>query len=129
MYRYSDGGRKESGVKGIGKDCAVRAVAIAVGMDYKEAKKIIKDFSANGKCGSAAISRGVYKDDLDAALRSLGWEWHKAPKFNGRKARYRDIPGTAIVRMSKHFAAVVDGVLLDSWDSSKKMVYGYWSKA
>jgi len=129
MFVYDDGGRLDAGLKGKSGDCAVRAVAIATGMKYKEAQALIKDFSAKGKLGSKAIANGVYKEDLDAALRSIGWKWFSAPKFEGRKARYSDINGIAIVRMARHYAAVIEGELRDSWDSSEKMVYGYWAKA
>lgn len=127
MYQYSDGGREAAGLKSK-TDCGIRAVAIACDMPYQDARKLLKEYAQRGKQGSRMISKGVYKEDMDAALRSLGWRWVKAPTFEGRKARYSDIPGTAIVRMAKHYAAVIDGVLYDSWDSSTKMVYGYWAK-
>ena len=129
MFIKDDGGRQAAGLKGSSGDCAVRAVAIAIGMPYRDAQKLVKDFAAKGRQGNRAIARGVYKEDLDAALRSIGWVWHKARVIEGRKARYSDIPGTAIVRMARHYAAVVDGGLHDSWDSTEKMVYGYWAKA
>lgn len=126
MYLHSDGGRKDAGFKGKSGDCGVRAVAIACDIGYNEARKRLKEFAAKGNQGNKAIARGIYKDDMDAFMRSIGWEWKQAPKFEGRKARYSDIPGRAVLRMARHFAAVVDGVLLDTWDSSRKMVYGYW---
>lgn len=129
MFVVDDGGRQAAGFKGKSDDCAVRAVAIAAEMPYRDAQRLIKDFAAKGKQGNRAIARGVYKEDLDAAMRSIGWVWRKAPVFEGRKARYSDIPGIAILRMARHYAAVVNGELHDSWDSSQKMVYGYWTKA
>ena len=129
MYQFCDGGRRAAGLKGKSGDCAVRALAIAAQMEYRVAQRLIKEYAAKGRQGSKAIARGVYREDFDAALRSIGWQWQSAPIFPGRKARYYDIPGTAILRMAKHYAAVVDGVLLDSWDSSNKMVYGFWAKA
>ena len=128
MYQFNDGGRAAAGFKGQGSDCAVRALSIATGMNYKAARKLIKEFAAKGKQGNKAIGRGVYKEDFDTCLRSLGWKWVSAPKFEGRKARYSDIKGTAILRMAQHFATVIDGVLYDSFDSRDKMVYGYWVK-
>jgi hypothetical protein len=127
MYKFHDGGRVDAGMKSD-TDCGIRAIAIATGMDYQEVRKFIKEFTLVGKMGSRSISRGIYKEDMTAALKSIGWVWCSAPKFEGRKARYSDIPGTAILRMAKHYSTVIDGVLLDSWDSSHKMVYGYWKK-
>lgn len=127
-YQYSDGGRESAGLKSK-TDCGIRAVAIACQMDYSEARKLLKEYAAKGRQGSKAISRGIYRDDMDAALRSIGWVWYPSPRFAGRKARYSDLPqGRFIARMARHYAAVVDGVLMDSWDSSRKMVYGYWGE-
>lgn len=103
-------------------------MAIALDMNYQSARILIKSAVLNGPKKNRSISRGVTKSDFDRALRDQGWQWRPAPKFKGRKARYSDIPGTAIVRMAHHYAAVIDGVLLDTWDSSAKMVYGYWAK-
>jgi hypothetical protein len=37
--------------------------------------------------------------------------------------------GTVIARQSRHFVAVIGGQPQDIFDSSEKMVYGYWAKA
>lgn len=126
-YTYDDGGRVAAGMKSQ-SDCGIRAIAIAIGMEYHAARKFIRAFAKAGKQGNGQISNGIYKEDMNAALESIGWVWCSAPKFEGRKARYSDIPGTAILRMARHYSIVKDGVLYDSWDSSHKMVYGYWAK-
>lgn len=128
MYKHDDGGRSAAGMKGK-CDCGIRAVAIACQLSYLDARKLLKDYASTGKQGNRAVARGIYKDDMDAALRSLGWRWQPAPKLSGRKARYFDLPqGRLIARMARHYAAVIDGVLRDDWDSSNKMVYGYWAQ-
>ena len=128
-YVKNDGGRADAGMRGK-SDCGIRAVSIACQLPYKDAQKLLREYSRRGKMGNGTISRGVYKEDMDAALRSLGWEWKKAPRLEGRKARYHDLPqGRHIARMAKHYAAIIDGDLHDDWDSSHKMVYGYWSKS
>ena len=127
-YQHNDGGKAGAGFKGNG-DCGIRAVAIALELPYNDSRKLLKEYAKKGKQGNGQISRGIYKEDMDAALRSRDWIWRSAPKFTGRKARYQDIPrGRVIVRMAKHYAVVIDGVLLDAWNSSEKMVYGYWEK-
>ncbi len=126
MYIYDDGGREEAGFKSKG-DCGIRAISIACEISYNESRKLLKEYAKRGKAQSGQISKGIYKEDLEAALNSIGWVWHSAPKFEGRKARYNDLPkGRVIARMAKHYAAIIDGDLRDSWDSSHKMVYGYW---
>ena len=127
-YKYNDGGRKLAGFKGT-TDCGIRALAIACELSYNESRKILKEASAAGRLGSRAISRGIYKDDFSSALKKLGWEWHPAPKFEGRKARFSDLPsGRVVARMAGHFVAVIDGQINDTWDSSERMVYGYWAQ-
>lgn len=123
----TDGGREAAGFK-PGNDCAVRALAIAAGMNYGDARKMLRAFCKAGRAGTGNLTRGVFKEDMNAALKDLGWEWHSAPKLEGRKARYSDIEGLAILRMAKHFSVVKNGVLHDTWDSRSKMVYGYWKK-
>ena len=127
-YVYNDGGRKEAGFKGNAGDCSVRAIAIAIGMDYKTAYKLIATANQNnGKSKSAR--RGIDKDLYSDVLKTLGWVWVAAPKFVGRKAKCSDMPaGTVIARQAGHFVAVVDGVPQDTWNCSEKMVYGYWAK-
>jgi hypothetical protein len=128
-YTYNDGGREAAGMK-TKTDCGIRAVAIACELPYGEARLRLKDASSLGKMGSRAIARGIYKEDMTAALKELGYIWHSAPKFDGRKARFDDLPkGRLIARMARHYAAVIDGELHDTWDSSANMVYGYWAKA
>ena len=90
-YKYNDGGREEAGFK-TQTDCGIRAVAIACEITYCEARQILQDASAVGRLGSRAIARGIYKEDMDYALSKLGWSWRQAPKFDGRKARYSDMP-------------------------------------
>ena len=128
-FVYNDGGRSEAGFK-TQTDCGIRAVAIACDISYKDARGILKKAAKNGKQGNGQIANGIYKEDLNTALETLGFKWSPAPKFEGRKAKHYDLPkGKVIARMSKHFVAVIDNVIHDTWDSSEKMVYGYWAKS
>lgn len=125
-YKYNDGGRKAAGYKGVAGDCGARALAIASGMEYRRAYKLIAD--ANKSAGFAKSARdGVHKHVYSEVLASIGYKWVPAPKFAGRKARCSDLSGTVIARMAGHYAAVIDGVPQDIFDCSHKMVYGYWT--
>ncbi len=127
-FIYNDGGRIEAGFK-TQTDCGIRALSIACEISYKEARAILKKAAKNGKQENGQIAGGIYKEDLDSALEQFGFKWHSAPKFKGRKAKYYDLPkGRIVARMSKHFVAVIDKQLHDTWDSSEKMVYGYWKQ-
>lgn len=126
-YIYTDGGRADAGFKGVAGDCAVRAMAVALGLDYKACYQELAQ-AHKERTGKKTARDGIYKETFSEVLGKRGWVWHTAPKFDGRKARASDMPkGRVIVRMSKHYAAVVDGAVHDSWDSTHKMVYGYWA--
>jgi hypothetical protein len=127
-FKYNDGGRKAAGFKGIAGDCGARAIAIALGLDYKSVYKELAQ--ANADRGYAKSARnGIYKDVFADVLKRYGWVWRQAPKFDGRKARCSDMPsGVVIAKQAHHFVAVIDGVAHDIWDCTHKMVYGYWAK-
>jgi hypothetical protein len=128
MYIYNDGGRSAAGYKGVAGDCGARAMAIALGLDYKAVyKELARANSDNGRAKSAR--NGIYKDVYSDVLARHGWVWHKAPQFDGRKARCSDMPaGVVIAKQAHHFVAVIDGVANDVWDCTHRMVYGYWAK-
>ena len=128
-FKYNDGGRADAGFKGTAGDCGARAMAIALGLDYKTVYKELAQ--ANKDMGFAKSARnGIMKNVYDMVLQRHGWVWHQAPKFDGRKARCSDMPaGIVIARQARHFVAVVDGQPNDIWDCTDKMVYGYWAAA
>jgi len=126
-YEYNDGGRSKY-FKGKAGDCAVRAMAIALELDYKDCyNELAKQNQVS--TGQKSARNGIWKKDFELVLKRYGWVWHKAPKFDGRKAYCHDMPkGKVIGRMSRHYVAIIDGVCNDSWNSGQKMVYGYWAK-
>lgn len=123
---FHDGGRSEY-FKGIAGDCSARAMSIALGIDYK----ICYDELAlqnKHETGTKSVRSGISKKGFETVLNRHGWHWKKAPAFEGRKAKCSDLCGIVIARQSRHFVAVIDGVAYDTFDSSGKMVYGYWAK-
>lgn len=125
----TDGGRSNY-FKGRGPagDCAARAMAIALGLDYKVCYDELAT-AHHARTGKRTARDGIFKDDFSAVMRRHGWVWHSAPKLDGRKARHHDMPpGRLIARMARHFVAVIDCDIHDSWDSRHKMIYGYWFK-
>jgi len=127
-FKFNDGGRANAGYKGKAGDCGVRAMAIALNMDYQIAYKELAE--ANKNYGFAKSARnGLLKEVYESVLNAHGFVWHSAPKFVGRKAKTSDMPkGFVIARQAGHFVAVIDGVVNDTWDCTNKMVYGYWAK-
>lgn len=117
-FQFNDGGRKEAGYKGLVGDCVVRAVVIANDLDYKTTYRKISLINANTGRGKT-VRRGVIPSLTNQTLRDLGWK--KLPM--DRKLRFRadNLPKRKklIIQTRRHVCAVIDGVLMDTWDSTK----------
>ena len=126
-FRFNDGGRLEAGYKGTARDCVARALSIATGINYSI---IYSELSEANKsfCGKKSARNGLNKKAYEPIFQKYGFKWNKAPIFAGRKARCNDLTGIVIAKQAHHVVAVIDGMPNDIWDSSEKMVYGYWAK-
>lgn len=125
-YILNDGGREAAGFKGSAGDCAARAMAIALQKDYKECYQELAE-AHKERTGKKTAREGIYKDTMTKVLKGHGWHWHPAPNIRGRKAKHYDMPkGRVIARMARHYSAIIDGSIHDTWDCSNKMIYGYW---
>ena len=141
-FVFNDGGRANAGYKGMAGDCATRALAIAAQMPYQDAYDLINAHSLNDHKGKRkrgnGISNartGVYKDTMRRVMADLGWTWIPCMTIgSGCKVHLRadELPiGQIICNVSKHYVAVLDGVIHDLYDCSrdgKRCVYGYWEK-
>ena len=136
-----DGGRAAAGYKGKAGDCVARAIAIAAGRPYGE----VYDALANGNGEQRATKRtgkrprsarngiNVRRQWFKDYMASLGFVWHPTMQIgSGCKVHLRADelpPGRLVVMLSKHSAAVIDGILHDTHDCSRdgtRCVYGYW---
>ena len=136
-WTHDDGGRAEAGYKGEARDCTVRAIAIALGRPYQE---VYDDMNAAGRkerkhkgASRSSARTGVYRQTTRRYLESQGWSWTPCMGIGtGCKVHLRsnELPtGRIIVKLSRHLAAVIDGVLHDISDCSRngtRCVYGYW---
>ena len=137
---YDDGGRSHYFKAERVGDCACRAIAIATGTDYKEVYDLInkyakKERTGKRKKGVSNARNGVYKDTAKKVMAELGWKWHPVMTIGAgctMHMREDELPtGRIVVSLSKHYAAVIDGVLHDTYDCTRegtRCVYGYWSK-
>ena len=138
-----DGGRAAAGYKGTTGDCVTRAIAIATGRDYAAVYDELFDRKCEFGQGRSAAARaaaknpsprnGVHKQVIREYLADHGWEWTPTMTVgSGCRVHLRADelpPGRLIVRLSRHLAAVIDGVLYDTHDCSRdgtRCVYGYW---
>lgn len=106
-------------------DCAVRAVAAALGVDWETAYDLIADAGYN--MGDMPSSDSVW----GAVLRQHGF--YRASIPNTCPDCYtagdfaRDNPkGTFILGFGGHVATVKDGRVWDSWDSTQEIPQYYW---
>lgn len=106
-------------------DCAVRAVAKALGISWEDAYCLICD---NGYAiGDMPSSDSVW----GAVLRQNGFYRKTIPNFCPEcytaKDFCQDYPnGTYVLGFGGHVACVQDGDLYDSWDSSMEIPVYVW---
>lgn len=155
-FKANDGGRHAAGYKGHAGDCVARAITIASGRQYSE----VYDALSQGM-GSQRVTKHVTKSRARKAsarngvstsrkwfkeyMRSLGFTWTPTMLIGqGCKVHLLkgELPmGRLVVALSKHYTAVIDGVINDTYDPtwatlwmkdgvrgmSHRCVYGYWS--
>ena len=126
----------------MGRDCVVRAIAIATGLPYLEVtQKLWAIMEPDAKRGRIKKKRGRHAHDVckkdsrhgvlrrhyATLLKELGWDFHTT------SGGWLELPMNerVIVSMPRHLAALVHGELRDTWDCAQKgrPYLGYWYKA
>lgn len=106
-------------------DCAVRAVSAALGVDWETAYLMI---AANGyQMGDMPSSNSVW----GAVLRQNGFYRtaidNECPDCYTAADFARDHPeGVYVLGFGNHVATVVNGDILDAWDSSNEIPVYVW---
>jgi len=119
-----DGGRLRAGWKGNrASDCVPRAITIATGhwqyvadgQHYRNVRTILDAMCKKMTGGlTASSNRGTPTPVSHKYLTGRGWELVLT------KGKYlKDLPksGTFIACLTRHYVAVIDNVLYDTWDS------------
>lgn len=152
---FNDGGRQAAGYTGKTGDCACRALAIAAEMPYQQAYELINQFASRERKGKGTRKRGmsnartgVHSATMRRIMESIGWTWTATMGIGtGCKVHLREneLPtGRLVILVSRHFTAVIDGVIHDTHDPQRlgfdyaesdradmkgsRCVYGYWAK-
>lgn len=134
---FADGGRAEAGYRGRTDDCACRAIAIAAQMPYQEVYDLITAEGLverpRGRQTRSHPRTGVFAATMRRLLDRLGATWTPTMTIGSGTTVHLapgELPdGRLIARVSKHFAAVIDGTLYDTHDCCRdgtRAVYGYW---
>lgn len=131
-WNYSDGGRKESGFKGTAGDCVARSVAIASGQPYATVyAALAKGAGAERKARGASARNGIHTSRkwFKEYMASLGFTWTPTMRIGSGctvHLRADELPaGRLVVSVSKHYTAVIDGVIHDTHDPSDRAVTIY----
>ena len=140
-FVYNDGGREAAGYKGSAGDCVCRAVAIAAQLPYQEVYNRLAEGNASqrkskrtGKQPRSARN-GIYttRKWFKDYMRELGFVWTPTMQIgSGCQVHLKadELPsGRLVCNVSRHQVAVIDGVINDTYDCSRKgtrFVYGYW---
>jgi hypothetical protein len=143
-FVFNDGGRKAAGFEGKAGDCVARAIAIVAELPYIEVYNKLAEGngtqrrSKHCKKPEASARNGVFvkRKWFKDYMASLGFKFTATMGIGtGCKVHLRDgeLPiGRLIVAVSKHYTAVINGVVNDTYNPERKTgrcVYGYWSKS
>lgn len=134
-FRFNDGGRKAAGYSGSAGDCVCRAVSIVSGRSYAEvyatlargtgmqrASRLTAKKSASARAG-INVRRKWFRD----YMHSLGFEWVPTMGIGSGCKVHLDadeLPsGRIVVAVSKHYTAMIDGVIHDTHDPRRDKSY------
>lgn len=140
----NDGGRKAANFKGTAGDCVARAVSIAAERSYAQTYFELAALQSNlrktkrrKKAGIKSANNGIYVKSkaFKDYMAKLGFSWVPTMLIgSGCKTHLAkgELPGgRLVVSLSRHYTAVIDGVIHDTYDPSRdgtRCVYGYWRK-
>jgi hypothetical protein len=147
QHVYDDGGREVAGFTGHTGDCGARAFAIASGRSYQEVYDLINELAAKERTGKRKRSKssarsGLYSATAHKLAYELQWrdgqylgtvKWMSCMNIgSGCKVHLTDgeLPmGRLVVRVSKHYTAVIDGVIHDTHDPQREGGTFHWHNA
>jgi len=112
----------------ITTDCVIRAITTACEMNYCD---VVMDF-AKIQCETGKDPS--YKETWSKYIEEKGWQKQREPRHENN-TRYTideyiahvNPKLTCIAKLgTNHIAAVVDGVVMDTWDSSHEVLHTFW---
>ena len=123
-YLYNEGGRGEH-YKGLVGDCVTRAITIATELPYDVVYNALFDIAKNYKGNSKVAIRirlkpsprsGCYNEVANEFLKALNIEEVRGKLKVNDQMFYE---GRYMVYVRRHWIAIIDGVVNDTWDSRK----------
>jgi hypothetical protein len=144
-WQYDDGGAP-AGPKGLSGrkvtgDCVTRAVAIASGLPYEQVWRSLADGTyAERRTGGRHSGHRSADDGISTRrkwfreyMASIGFEWTPTMAVGSGCTVHLavgELPrGRLIAAVSRHYTAVIDGLVRDTYDPCRegtRCVYGFW---
>lgn len=137
QHIYNDGGRAASGFAGKAGDCVCRSIAIVTGLPYAQvyhdlacgtgAQRATKRKAKRPRSARNGIStkRKWFRD----YMKELGFRWVPTMQIgSGCKVHLADgeLPmGRLVVSLSRHYTAVIDGIIHDTFDPQRDKSYSF----
>ncbi len=129
---FDDGGRAAAGFAGRAGDCVTRSIAIATGLPYLEVYEALSAGCREQRVTKRSRRRASARSGVDTRrkwfrdyMASLGFQWVPTMRIgSGCRVHLVDgeLPaGRLIVALSKHYTAVIDGVIHDTHDPQREV--------
>lgn len=127
-FRKIDYGQAFRTPGGDDGDCQVRALVYARGIRYPDAWDLLYRMQGEMRACSFMLDKSLEAgDERLGVIRKLPFPAQRGQKRMTAGEFCRQHPkGRFILRIANHLAGVVDGVLVDRWDCSRKCVYKAW---
>ena len=127
-FRKFDAGANHRSPRADKHDCQVRALVTASGASYADAWQLLYVLQGERRaCGFTLVDDLRARDPRLRVVEELAFPAVRGePRMTG-EAFCRKYPrGNFILRMAHHVAAVKDGQVYDTWDSTDRCVYAAW---
>jgi hypothetical protein len=113
-FKQTDGGKNHAGFLKENRDCTVRSLALAAGINYSDAHKCCSEAGRRPRQG--LLDHGIQKAVSLASSRfGITAKLIAPPHGTFAQMREKYNQGRYIFTSSRHAFAVIDGVLHDSW--------------
>lgn len=153
-FMNDDGGRSAAGYRGErAGDCVCRAIAIASGLPYRTVYQALAQGTGTQRASSRTRKRAASaREGINTRrkwfreyMASIGFTWVPLMKIGAGCTVHLiadELPakGRYVLCLSRHYTALVDGVIHDTYDPQResmwidahgtrtvhRCVYGYW---
>lgn len=115
MYRYYNANPNKSNIE----DCTIRALSVAESISWDEAYDLLSD---------SARSLGLMQSDINAIEEYLDLRYRPIPIYEETVGEFinNHPKGIYLITMPGHITVLKNGINYDTFDSSKRIIWGAW---